>query len=133
MGSFYTYFTLEYKDCGFEEGWIEFTHKAREFDANRYGTIHGGVLGMFIDTALGLTAYETGVGNWTPTMDLHINYLRPLHPGDELVIRAKVMSAGKRTCLVSGEVLVDGDVKVIATSTCRIYSDIKPDIPVLTD
>lgn len=126
QGNFYSDFPMEYKDCSFEDGWVEFTHKADEFDTNRYGTVHGGVLGLYLDTAMGLAAYETGTGNPAPTMDLHINYLRPMHPGDELVIRAEVMSAAKRTCVLRASVAVDGDVKVIATSTCRIYSDTKP-------
>ncbi len=132
-GNFYTYFQLEYRDCGYEEGWIEFTHKATAFDINRYGTVHGGVTGILLDTAMGLTAYETGVGNWTPTMDLHVNYLKPMHPGDELVIRAEVMSAGKRTCVVRGFIFVDGELKVMANTTCRIYSDSKPEKPVLAE
>ena len=127
QGNFYTDFPMEYRDCGFEEGWIEFTHKASGFDSNRYGTVHGGVLGLFLDTAMGLAAYETGTGNSAPTMDLHTTYLRPMHPGDELVIRAEVMSAGKRTCMLRAFVIVDGDIKVMATSTCRIYSDTKPE------
>ena len=133
QGSFYSYFRMEFKDCSYEEGWVEFFHKATKFDANRYGTIHGGVLGVFLDTAMGLTAYETGTGNWTPTMDLHINYLKALHPGDDMVIRAEVLSAGKRTCLVKGSIIVDGVLKVIATSTCRIYSETKPAKAALDD
>ena len=133
QGNFYTYFLLEFKDCSYEEGWVEFTHKAEEFDSNRYGTVHGGVLGLFLDTAMGLAAYESGTGNPAPTMDLHTTYLRPMHPGDDLVIRAEVMSAGKRTCVLRGFVIVDGDIKVMATSTCRIYSDTKPKDPALAD
>ena len=131
QGNFYSHFPLEYKDCGFEEGWVEFIHKASDFDSNRYGTVHGGVLGLFLDTAMGLAAYESGTGNPAPTMDLHITYLRPMHPGDDLVVRAEVMSAGKRTCALRGFVIVDGDIKVMATSTCRIYSDTKPKDPAL--
>jgi uncharacterized protein (TIGR00369 family) len=124
---------LQYKDCGYEEGWIEFVHKATEFDINRYGTVHGGVIGLFLDTAMGLAAYETGTGNSAPTMDLHINYLRPMKAGSELVVRAEIMNAGTRTCVVRGSVLVDGEVKVIATSTCRIYSETKPARPALAE
>jgi len=133
QGNFYSFFQLQYKDCGYEEGWIEFVHKATEFDINRYGTVHGGVIGLFLDTAMGLAAYETGTGNSAPTMDLHINYLRPMKAGSELVVRAEIMNAGKRTCVVRGSVLVDGDVKVIATSTCRIYSETKPARPALAE
>lgn len=126
QGNFYSDFPMEFSGCSYEEGWVEFTHKADAFDSNRYGTVHGGVLGLYLDTAMGLAAYETGTGNPAPTMDLHINYLRPMHPGDDLIIRAEIMSAGKRTCVLRASVIVDGDVKVIATSTCRIYSDTKP-------
>lgn len=133
QGNFYTYFPMEFKDCSYEEGWVEFKHKAEDFDSNRYGTVHGGVLGLFLDTAMGLAAYETGTGNPAPTMDLHTTYLRPMLPGDELVIRAEVMSAGKRTCMLRAFVIVDGDIKVMATSTCRIYSDTKPKDPALDD
>ena len=107
--TFYKVFPLHYKDCSFEESWVEFCHQTSEFEGNRYGSIHGGVLGIFLDTAMGLAAYEAGVGNSAPTMDMNINYLKAVRPGDVFVIRAQILNAGKRSCVVRGDLYVDGE------------------------
>ena len=133
IGSFYRFFKISYRDSDYDANWVEFEHRSTAFDSNRYGSVHGGVIGMFLDTAMGLAAYEAGTGNSAPTMDLHMNFLKAIRPGDDLIIRATLMNAGKRTAVVKGEVLVDGEVRVIATSTCRIYSETRPDRPALAE
>ena len=131
LGCFYKDFNFAYKDSDWEAGWIEFVHVATDYDVNRYGNIHGGVIMMLMDTAAGLTAYEIGTGNASPTMDMTINFLYPIHIGDEMVMRATILNAGKRTCVVRTDVFVNGELKVTSSTMHRVYSETTPEVPVL--
>ena len=131
LGSFYKDFNFVCTGSDWEEGWIEFTHIATDYDMNRYGNIHGGVIMMLVDTASGLTAFETGTGNSTPTMDMSISFLRAIHIGDEMVMRSQVLNVGKHTCTVRTDVLVNGEIAATANTMHRMYTGTKPEVPVL--
>ena len=129
LNSFYKDFDFRYKRSSWEEGWIEFSHIAVEYDINRYGTVHGGVIMMLADTASGITAFETGTGNSAPTMNMEINFLKPIREGDEMVFRTQVLSSAKRTCTLRVDVLVNGELAATATNIHRKYTDSVPETP----
>ena len=131
LGSFYKDFNFECTDSDMEAGWIEYVHIATDYDMNRYGNIHGGIIMMLVDTASGLTAFEAGTGNSSPTMDMSISFLRPIHIGDRMVMRSQVLSIGKHTCTVRTDVTVGGELAATANTMHRIYTQTKPEIPVL--
>ena len=123
----YRVFKLEFKDADYEAGWVEFTHTVNEFEKNRYGNMHGGAIAAILDTSMGLCAYELGTGNASPTMDIQINYLKGIKVGDELTIRAEVISSGKHAAVLRSTMRCGEEIKAIATGTNRIYSNSTPD------
>ena len=131
LGSFYKDFNFTFRASDWEAGWIEFVHTATEYDMNRYGNIHGGIIMMLVDTSAGLAAFETGTGNSSPTMDMSISFVGPIHVGDEMVLRSYVLNAGKHTCVVRTDVSVNGKLCSTAVSTHRTYTSTKPEKPVL--
>jgi uncharacterized protein (TIGR00369 family) len=83
------------------------------------GTTHGGAIASLIDTAAAfaiMTLLEPGKS--TTTIDLTIQYLRPLLEGRARA-RARVLRAGRRVAVVSVD--VEDEAEVLAATALTSY------------
>jgi uncharacterized protein (TIGR00369 family) len=104
-----------------EEGTIEVAFKASEAFVNPAGVIQGGFLAAMLDETLG-QALVAGLspGDFAPTTDLHVQFLRPARPG-RLVGRGRVVRRGRDVGFLAGELLDEaGTVVAAATATVQI-------------
>jgi uncharacterized protein (TIGR00369 family) len=71
-------------------------------------------------TATARVVATLGPGQFGPTLDLHVQFLRPAHPG-RLTGRGRVVRRGKDIAFLAGE-LVDegGQIVAVATATAQI-------------
>jgi uncharacterized protein (TIGR00369 family) len=83
-----------------------------------FGTFYGGALSAFADAAINLAVTTTlPAGTSFATLDLRMNFLRPVTPdGRDLVARATVEQRG-RTIAVSTARIDDADGKRVAMAT----------------
>lgn len=81
-----------------EEGKCKYTIEIKEKHLATPIAAHGGVVAGVIDGTMGVAALTIAGrgGNVVSTVDLHINYLKPVKLGDTLVAVGEVISAGKR-------------------------------------
>jgi len=104
-----------------EEGTIEVAFTATEAFVNPAGVIQGGFLAAMLDDTLG-PALVAGLapGDFAPTTDLHVQFLRPARPG-RLLGRGRVVRRGRDVAFLAGE-LVDekGAIVAVATATVQI-------------
>jgi uncharacterized protein (TIGR00369 family) len=99
-----------------DAGTIEVAFRAGEAFLNPVGVIQGGFLAAMLDDTLGPALVATlGPGEFAPTSDLHVQFLRPARPG-RLVGRGRVVRQGRDVGFLAGE-LVDGDGQVVAVAT----------------
>jgi uncharacterized protein (TIGR00369 family) len=99
-----------------DQGTIEVAFTATEQFLNPAGTVQGGMLAAMLDDTLGPALVATlGDGEWAPTTDLHVQFLRPAAPG-ELRGHGRVVRRGKDVAFLAGE-LHDGDGELVATAT----------------
>ena len=99
-----------------ETGTIEVAFTADESFVNPVGVIQGGFLAAMLDETLGPALVATlGPEQFAPTVDLHVQYLRPAKPG-RLVGRGRVMKKGSDLAFMSGE-LLDGSGEIVATAS----------------
>ena len=122
----YRRFKLRFRDADYDAGWVEYVHTCDYFEKNRYGNMHGGVITAILDTAMGLTVFELGTGNASPTMDIQVNFIKGAHIGDELVVRAEVLSTGKHNAVMRAQMKRGEDLIAIATANYRIYTSSVP-------
>jgi uncharacterized protein (TIGR00369 family) len=96
-------------------GTIELWFTAREEFLNLAGNVQGGFLAAMLDATLGpaLAATLSG-GEWAPTINLSVQFVRPAKPG-KLRARGRVVRRGRDIAFLAGE-LIDGD-DIIATGT----------------
>jgi uncharacterized protein (TIGR00369 family) len=106
-----------------EAGTIEVAFTATEQFLNLVGVIQGGFLAAMLDATLGPALVATlGPGQFAPTTDLHIQFLRPAHPG-RLTGRGRVVRRGKDVAFLAGELLDEGgQIVAVATATAQIRS-----------
>jgi len=87
-------------------GRAEYRMVIQEEHLSSPGTAHGGVLAGLMDAVLGAAALTQAFtsGELVSTVEFKINYLRPVHLGDELRAVAQVEHAGKSILVVSGTI-----------------------------
>jgi uncharacterized protein (TIGR00369 family) len=104
-----------------EAGTIEVWFTATEQFLNLAGHVQGGMLAAMLDDTLGPALVATlSPGQWAPTTDLHVQFLRPVRPG-RLLGRGRVVRRGGSIAFLAGE-LVDegGETMATAVATAQI-------------
>lgn len=104
-----------------EDGTIEVAFTASEAFVNPAGFIQGGFLAAMLDDTMG-PALVAGLnpGDFAPTTDLHVQFLRPARPG-RLLGRGRVVRRGKDVGFLAGELIDEaGAVVAVATATVQI-------------
>jgi uncharacterized protein (TIGR00369 family) len=103
------------------EGTIEVAFTATEAFVNPAGFIQGGFLAAMLDDTMG-PALVAGLepGDFAPTTDLHVQFVRPARPG-RLTGRGRVVRRGRDVGFLAGELLdAHGAVVAVATATVQI-------------
>jgi uncharacterized protein (TIGR00369 family) len=99
-----------------EAGTIEVAFTASEQFLNPAGNVQGGFLAAMLDDTLGPALVATlGEGEWAPTIDLHVQFLRAARPG-RLRGSGRIVRRGRDIAFLAGE-LRDREDRVVATAT----------------
>jgi len=110
--------TLDFDLVEAVAGRVVMTARPAEFQCNAIGTVHGGVIASWADTAMGYAIQSqlpAGVG--LTTLDIQVRYLRAVRPGDAPVsIIGTSEHVGRRTGVARAE-LYDDQQKLLATAT----------------
>lgn len=106
-----------------ELGTIEVAFRAGDQFTNPVGVIQGGFLAAMLDDTLGPALVATLPENqFAPTLDLHVQFLRPARPG-RLLGRGRIVQRGKTVCFLAGELIApDARPVAVATATARIQA-----------
>jgi uncharacterized protein (TIGR00369 family) len=108
-----------------ERGAIEVFFDARADFANPMGNVQGGFLAAMLDDTLGPALAATlGDGEFAPTLELKVSFLRPAAPGRITGIGRVVHRGGSIAFL--GRELHDQTGNVLATATATVRT-IRPD------
>jgi uncharacterized protein (TIGR00369 family) len=101
-----------------EEGNVTFAMVPAECHYNPFGVMHGGVAASLFDSALGCAVQSLlPAGTTAPTMELHINYIRPVTISTGRIrCTGHVIHLGKRSATAEGR-LVDTHGKLYAHAT----------------
>ena len=104
---------------------IEGSLKIRQDHLSPAGRVHGGVVSGFFDFACGAAAFTTmDVDDFCSTVELKVNYFRPIEMGDHLFVQTQVVFRGRKTCVIHGFINKKGEKKptAMATATFNIVS-----------
>jgi len=107
-----------------ERGRVTMTLAPAEYHYNPYGTVHGGVAASLLDTVMSCAILsQQAVGRGNTTIDLSINYLRPMTiDTGPVTAEGTVIHAGRTTALAQGRLAdANGRLLAVATTTCLLF------------
>ncbi|MDR3608880.1 MAG: PaaI family thioesterase [Oligoflexia bacterium] len=82
------------------------------------GRVHGGVISAFFDIACATAIFPTlGPKDFCSTVELKVNYFRPIDLGDVLTAESQIMFHGKRLCVVHSLLYRKGMKQPVAMAT----------------
>jgi uncharacterized protein (TIGR00369 family) len=101
-----------------EDGEVTMALPCSKWLSTSAGTVQGGFTAMLAEAALGAAVFSTApAGTAAATLDLKVNYVRPVFPdGEDLIARARVLPSG-RTIAVSSADLLNAEGKTVALAT----------------
>ncbi|MFL1377612.1 MULTISPECIES: PaaI family thioesterase [unclassified Nocardiopsis] len=105
------------------EGEVVFTGTPDESAYNPLGVVHGGYVCTLLDTVAGCAVQTTlPAGSGYTSVEIKVNYLRPVAAGTALTARGWVTKPGRRVAFVEGDVRDEsGRVVATASSTCLVF------------
>lgn len=100
------------------EGEVAMVLPCSRWLSTQAGTVQGGFTAMLAEAAMAAAVFSTApAGAATATLDLKINYLRPVFPDErDLTARARVIHAGRTIAIAAAE-LVNFEGKPVALAT----------------
>lgn len=107
----------EWSGCSFEDKTLTFEFPVQQWQANRVGNMHGGAICTAFDLTIAALARFYAKENFAPTINLDVNYIRPVVMGDTLVITARATSTGRRITQLTAEAKIGSSGKLAATAT----------------
>jgi uncharacterized protein (TIGR00369 family) len=117
--------TLGFRVSEVEHGRVVLSGAPERNAYNLIGTVHGGWAASILDTALALSVLSTLDAEQSfTTVDIRINYLRPLTVETGMVrAEGRVLQSGRRLAYSEAH-LTDGDGKLIchATGSCLVFA-----------
>lgn len=101
-----------------EEGEVQLALPTSRWLSSLAGTVQGGFTAMLAEAALGAAVFSTAAaGTATATLDLKVNYLRPVFPDSgDLIARARVLHSGRTIAIAAAE-LIGAEGKPVALAT----------------
>jgi uncharacterized protein (TIGR00369 family) len=82
---------------------------------NPGGSMQGGLISAAFDNVFGPLCHLATKTPATTTMSINTSYHRPIFPGDELTVTAKVISKGRTAIYMTGEAY-NRDKKLVASA-----------------
>jgi uncharacterized protein (TIGR00369 family) len=87
---------------------------------NGAGTVHGGMLMGFADTAMSRTSRLVSGAKSCSTVSLNCDFVGPGRLGDTIEARVRVTRQSRTLVFVSAELVTDGRTLLVATGLWRI-------------
>jgi len=84
---------------------------------NPAGSMQGGYITAAFDNVFGPLCYRASGTGASAMVDINTSFHRPVFPGDELSITARVKAKGKRIIHMEGEAY-NRDKKLVASASC---------------
>lgn len=96
---------------------LELCHSVHPRELNVLGTMHGGLISWVMDSTMAVLLRACTGDFLTPTIDLHVNFLRPIQEGQDLLVQTELLHLGRSTATLHARALADGKLCASATAT----------------
>lgn len=109
-------------ECQAEKGDYTFSCQTAPWMRNFAGTLHGGMCATILDQAMGFVSYCLKPSEGTaPTVQIEVDYHRPLIPGEEVIVKVHVVTATRSLMNLTAEAIQVSHPDKICLSGSGIY------------
>ncbi|MGI6736496.1 MAG: PaaI family thioesterase [Anaerovoracaceae bacterium] len=109
--------------CSYADRTLTLHFPLDEWQANRAGSLHGGMLCTAFDMTMAALARFYAGEKFAPTVSLDVKYIRPVAVDDELVVTAKATAAGRRITQLTAEAR-SGRTGKLAATAASVYLNV---------
>ena len=109
--------------CSYEERTLTFAFPVQQWQVNRVGNLHGGIICTAFDITIAALARFFARENFAPTVSLDVKYVRPVKVGDRLLVTARATSAGRRITQLTCEARIEASGRLAATGA-SVYMNV---------
>lgn len=113
----------EFVECSFEQKTLTIAFPVLEWEKNRVGAMHGGIIASAFDIATGPLARFLAGESFAPTIRLETVFIRPIQLGDVFEVHVKTNMAGKNLTHLSCEGYIKSSGKLAATATASYFNE----------
>ena len=106
----------DYVDCDPDKHTVTLEFHVKEWELNRVGFLHGGVICTMLDHTAGAAA-SSFTGSWCPTVDMDVRFISFGKPGDVLIGTGRIVSAGRKILHMDAGLSDKATGRLIATAT----------------
>lgn len=100
---------------------LELEYDTKAWTSNPMGIVHGGVLALMLDNAMGLTCYCL-YGHFTPTISMNLTYARPVPLNETVRLRVTVTLAGSTTAQLQAQIFSPAQPQRTMVTATGVYS-----------
>ena len=94
---------ITFDRCSAAERCWECHHQISDWDLNVFDTMHGGLITFLLDTAMGILCRAYTGDHVAPTLDIHVNFLRPVTRGATVYVKATIARVGRKVIHLNAE------------------------------
>ncbi len=110
---------FEFRSWDTESAQLEVAFTVGEEFTNPVGNVQGGIVAAMLDDTLGPAMVASlPPGDFAPTLELKVSFLRPARPG-QFIGTGRVLHRGGTVAFLAGE-LHDGDGLLLATASATV-------------
>ena len=121
-GSIADLMNFQFVSCDYEQDNVVMTCETMPWMRNSAGTLHGGLCATILDQAMGFVSYCLKPGEGTaPAVQLSVNYHRPLHPGEQVIVKVHAASVTRSLMNLTAEAYQASRPEKICLSGSGIY------------
>lgn len=112
---------VAFAQCSAEGKFLELTHPIADWETNVFGTLHGGLIALLLDATMAIASRAYTGDQMTPTLDIHVNFLRPVPKGELVRTRATIVHVGRSVIQINGELWIEERSNLCAAADAIFY------------
>lgn len=107
--------------CDFSQKTAHYIYMVDPWGKNPADILHGGMSASLFDMAMGITAHALSEANFTPTVQLQVQYLKPIPINCTLHFVVKITSITKTLITATAEAWINDESSVIVATSSATY------------
>ena len=112
---------LEFVSCSADKQTLELFHPMKDWEINIYGTLHGGLISLLLDASMAIASRTFTGDKATPTLDIHVNFLRAVKQGESVHTKAWVVRIGRSMVQLRAELWITAPERTCASADAIFF------------